>query len=322
MFMMIALSVVAFFIIELPPGDFVTTYVAKIEAKTNMNYTEAEVEVMRKAYGLDKPAALRYFYWVGKIVRGQLGRSFLWDKPVAQLIAERLPYSLIISFLSLLAVYMASIPIGIYSATHQYSIGDYFFSIIGFMGLAIPNFAMAIILMYIFYKYFGLSVGGLFASEYIFQPWNINKFLNMLVHLPIPIIVVGTAGMAGVIRVMRGSLLDELPKQYVVTARAKGVPERRLLIKYPVRVALNPIISTIGWMLPFLISGEIITSIVLSVPTIGPLLLSALQGQDSYLAGSIILILGALTVIGTFISDILLVVVDPRIRLEKEGAIN
>ena len=227
--------------------------------------------------------------------------------------------TVIISILTMIFAYAVAIPVGIYSATHQYSIADYSFTVIGFMGLAIPNFLLALILMFIFYKYFGLHVGGLFSTEYQTAPWSVAKFLDMLKHLPIPIIVIGTAGTAGAIRVMRGCLLDELHQQYVITARAKGVSERQLLFKYPVRVAINPMVSTLGWTLPYIVSGETITSIVLSLPTTGPLLFGALISQDMYLAGSIIMLLTFLTVIGTLISDLLLAWVDPRIRYGKEG---
>ncbi|TET12590.1 ABC transporter permease, partial [Candidatus Aerophobetes bacterium] len=222
-----------------------------------------------------------------------------------------------ISIFTLLFTYVVAIPIGIYSATHQYSIADYGFTIAGFAGLATPNFLLALILMFVFYKYFGLSAGGLFSPAYQLAPWSVAKFLDMLKHLPIPIIVIGTAGIASLIRVMRGCLLDELRRQYVITARAKGVSERRLLFKYPVRVAINPIVSTIGWVLPAIVSGETITAIVLSLPTTGPLLFAALRAQDMYLAGSTIMFLTVLTLIGTLLSDFLLVWIDPRIRYEK-----
>jgi len=224
-----------------------------------------------------------------------------------------------ISLFTLIFTYAVAIPIGIYSATHQYSVGDYTFTVIGFAGLATPNFLLALILMFLFYKYFGLSVGGLFSPQYLTATWSVDKFIDMLKHLPIPIIVIGTAGTAWIIRVMRGCLLDELRKQYVITARAKGVAERTLLFKYPVRIAINPIISTIGWTLPGIISGETITAIVLSLPTTGPLLFQALLNQDMYLAGSTVMFLTFLTVIGTLISDILLVWMDPRIRYERSA---
>ena len=313
---LIVLSIVAFIIIQLPPGDFLSAYIATIKAGGG-DVNKATEAVLRKQYGLDLPRHLQYLKWVWNMFHGNFGISFTWNTPVSKLIAERLPLTIIISLLTLIFAYVVAIPIGIYSATHQYSAGDYTFTAIGFTGLATPNFLFALILMFLFYKYFGLSVGGLFSSEYAMAPWSLGKFVDMLKHLPIPIIVIGTAGTAGLIRVMRGCLLDELQKQYVITARAKGVAKRTLLFKYPVRVAINPIISTIGWTLPAIVSGEVITAIVLGLPTTGPLLFTALMNQDMYLAGSIIMFLTFLTVLGTFISDILLAWVDPRIQYEK-----
>jgi len=311
-----AVSIVAFIIIQLPPGDFLTSYIMQLKA-TGQEISETEIMSLRKQYDLDLPIYLQYFKWMWKMFHGDFGMSFQWKKPVSELIGERLPLTVMISLFTLIFTYIVAIPIGIYSATHQYSIGDYTFTVVGFAGLATPNFLFALILMFLFYKYFGLSVGGLFSPEYELASWNLAKFLDMLKHLPIPIIVIGTAGTAWLIRVMRGCLLDELRKQYVITARAKGVAERTLLFKYPVRVAINPIISTIGWTLPGIVSGETITAIVLSLPTTGPLLFRALVNQDMYLGGSIVMFLTFLTVIGTFISDILLVLIDPRIRYEK-----
>ena len=310
------LSVVSFTIIQLPPGDFLSSYVIRL-ARSGQAVDRAQLASLRKRYGLDLPIYAQYFKWIWRMLHGDLGRSFQLNKPVSKLIAERLPFTMTLSLFTLVFVYAVAIPIGIYSATHQYSVGDYASTTIGFVGLATPNFLLALILMFLFFKYFGLSVGGLFSPEYIWAPWSIGKFIDMLKHLPIPIIVIGTAGTAGLIRVMRGCLLDELRKQYVITARAKGVEERTLLFKYPVRMAINPIVSTIGWMLPAIFSGETITAIVLSLPTTGPLLFSALMAEDMFLAASILMILGFLTVIGTFLSDILLVWIDPRIRYEK-----
>jgi len=314
---LLMVSVVAFIIIQLPPGDALTS-LTKILAKSGQKVDEAQLASLRKQYGLDLPVYLQYFKWMWKMFHGDFGRSFQLDRrPVSELLAERLPLTVMISLFSLIFVYIVAIPIGIYSATHQYSIGDYTFTVFGFAGLAIPNFLFALILMFMFYKYFGLSVGGLFSVEYARASWSMGKFFDMLKHLPAPIIVIGTAGTAGLIRVMRGCLLDELQKQYVITARAKGVAERTLLFKYPVRAAINPVISTIGWTLPMIVSGATITAVVLGLPTVGPLLLRALMSQDMYLAGSSIMFLAFLTVIGTFISDILLVWVDPRIRYER-----
>jgi len=313
---LLAVSVVAFIVIQLPPGDYLTSHILLLRAQ-GTTVSEADIAALRKRYDLDLPIYLQYFKWMGKLFHGDLGRSLQFNKPVSELIGERLTLTIVVSLFTLIFTYIIAIPVGIYSATHQYSTGDYIFTTMGFAGLAIPNFLFALILMFLFYKYFGLSVGGLFSPEYHLVGWSLGKFIDMLKHLPIPIIVIGTAGVAGLIRVMRGCLLDELQKQYVITARAKGVSERTLLFKYPVRVAINPIISTIGWMLPTIVSGGIITAIVLDLPTTGPLLYEALMNQDMYLAGSFIMFLTFLTVIGTFISDILLVWIDPRIRYEK-----
>jgi len=314
---MVVISVIAFVIIQLPPGDYLTSYIMQLKA-TGTDVSESEIATLKKQYGLDLPVYQQYFKWIWGMLHGDFGKSFQYgQRPVSELIAERLPLTVIINIFATVFVYIVAIPIGIYSATHQYSVGDYTFTVVGFMGLAIPNFLFALILMLFFYKYFGLSIGGLFSPQYKMAPWSLSRFVDMLKHLPVPVIVEGTAGTAGLIRVMRGCLLDELKKQYVITARAKGVEERTLLFKYPVRVAINPIISTIGWLLPAIVSGGAIVEIVLSLPTIGPLLLRALLTQDMYLAGSIIMILSFLTVVGTFISDILLVWIDPRIRYEK-----
>jgi len=313
---LLMVSVAAFIIIQLPPGDSLTSYIARLEAE-GTRVGEERIVALKKQFDLDLPIYLQYFKWMRGVLHGDFGISFTWNKPVNELIGERLMLTITISLFSLVFTYLMAIPIGIYSATHQYSIGDYTFTVIGFAGLAIPNFLLALILMFLFYKYFGLSIGGLFSSRYLMAPWSIDKIVDMLKHLPVPVVVIGTAGAAGLIRIMRGCLLDELRKQYVITARAKGVAERTLLFKYPVRLAINPIISTIGWTLPAIVSGEVIVSIVLGLPTTGPLLFGALMSQDMYLAGSIIMFLGFLTVIGTLISDLLLAWIDPRIRYEK-----
>jgi len=313
---LVVVSVAAFIIIQLPPGDYLTSHIARLRA-SGQRVDEAQVASLKKQYGLDLPLHLQYFKWVWGIFHGNFGRSLDLRRRVTELIGERLALTVTISLFTLIFTYAIAIPIGIYSATHQYSPGDYTFTVVGFTGLATPNFLFALILMFLFFKYFGLSVGGLFSVEYARAGWNVGKFVDMLKHLPIPIIVIGTAGTAWLIRVMRGCLLDELRKQYVITARAKGVSERTLLFKYPVRVAINPIVSTIGWTLPAIISGETITAIVLGLPTTGPLLFRALISQDMYLAGSIIMLLSFLTVIGTFISDLLLVWIDPRIRYKR-----
>ena len=311
---LIFISLISFFIIQLPPGDYVTTLAATY-ASQGEDVPYATVEQLRKTYGLDKPIYYQYFLWISKIVlRGDFGQSFDWKTPVSDLIWGRLGLTLTISIASLLFIWAIALPIGVYSAVKKYSIGDYIATFVGFIGLAIPNFLLALILMYIGFKYFGQSVGGLFSPQYLDAPWSWAKFLDLLSHLWIPVVVIGTAGTAGLIRIMRANLLDELFRPYVTTARAKGLKERRLLTKYPVRLALNPFISTVGWVLPSLISGEVIVSIVLGLPTTGPLLLRALLAQDMYLAGAFILLLAVLTVIGTLISDLLLAALDPRIR--------
>lgn len=315
---LLLVSVVSFILIQLPPGDWLTTEIARLSASGEV-VDEARIIALKKRYGLDLPVYQQYFIWMQKMFHGNFGMSFTWNKSVSELLAERFPLTITLSLFTLIFTYMVAIPIGIYSSIRQYSIGDYSLTVVGFIGLATPNFLLALILMIMFYQYFGLSIGGLFSAQYLDASWSIAKFVDMLKHLPVPIIVTGTAGTAGLIRVMRGCLLDELQKQYVITARAKGVPERKLLFKYPVRVAINPIISTIGWTLPAIVSGQVITAIVLGLPTIGPLLLESLMRQDMYLAGSIIMIQCFLTVIGTFISDLLLVWIDPRIRYEKKG---
>jgi peptide/nickel transport system permease protein len=274
------------------------------------------IESLRANYGLDKPLYMQYFIWVSGVVVGDFGWSFFHNEPVAELVGERLALTVVISMFTIVFTYVVAVPIGILSATRQYSLADYAFTTFGFLGLSMPPFLLALILMYVGYQFFGADVGGLFSTEYVAAPWSLAKVRNMLSHMWIPVIVVGTAGTAGIIRVMRGCLLDELRKQYVMTARSKGVKESRVIFKYPVRVSINPIISTIGWMLPQVISGSLIVSVVLSLPTTGNLLLTALRTQDMYLAGSMILLLSFMTIVGTLVSDILLAVADPRIRLE------
>ncbi len=310
-------SVVAFVIIQLPPGDYLSSHILFL-MEQGSDVSESEIANLRAQYGLDKPIYAQYFLWVWNIVRhGRFGRSFLYNRPVSELIWERLGLTVAISLCTLVFEFAVAIPIGIYSAIRQYSKFAYFFTLVGYAGLATPNFLLALILMFIGYKYLGVSVGGLFSPQYLGLPWSLGKVLDLISHLWIPVIVLGTAGTAGLIRVMRACLLDELEKQYVITARAKGLKERRLLFKYPVRVALNPIASTIGWSLAGLISGAPIVAVVLSLPTTGPMMLTALRGQDMYLAGTFLLLLSTFTVMGTYVSDILLAVLDPRIRMEK-----
>lgn len=310
-------TVVSFAIIVLPPGDYLTSYVAQLEAQGG-EVTDDQIASLRAAYGLGDPEHVQYIKWMrGLLTEGELGRSFAWRAPVTEIIMDRLPMTLVVSLGATLLVYLIAIPIGIYSAVRQYSPGDYVASFIGFIGLAMPNFLIGLILLMLFYKWFGISVGGLFSSDMKSAPWSWDKFLDLLIHLPVPMLVIGLSGTAAIIRVMRATVLDELQKPYVETARAKGVSEWRLILKYPVRVALNPIVSTIGWLLPVIISGETITAIVLNLPTIGPVLLQSLLTEDMFLASGIVLILTALTIVGTFISDMALMWVDPRIRMVR-----
>jgi peptide/nickel transport system permease protein len=303
-----------FFLIELPPGDILTTRIRELEAQGHV-MSETEIARLEEQYGLGRPAYVRYFMWIWKIVRyGDFGRSFQRSKPVSEVIGERIVLTMVISICSLLFVWAVSIPIGIYSAIRQYSVFDYIFTAIGFIGLAVPSFLLALILVYVSFAYFDQPATGLFSVEYADAPWSWAKVADMLSHMWLPVIVIGMGGTASLIRIMRGTMLDELRKPYVMTARAKGVKENRLLLKYPVRIAINPLISTLGWLLPSIISGSAVTSIVLNLPTTGPILLRALLAQDMYLAGSFMLILSVLTMVGTLISDLLLAWIDPRIR--------
>lgn len=311
---LIGMSIIAFLIIQLPPGDYVTSLIASM-SDNGQNADPAQIEAMRRAYGFDDPVWLQYWKWIsGILFRGDFGYSFEWNRPVADLIWERMGSTLAISLASLLFVWAVSLPIGIYSAMRRHSVGDYAFTFLGFIGLAVPNFILALTLMYVSYKFMGQSVGGLFSPEYVEASWSWDKFVDLMAHLWIPIIVIGTNGTAALIRILRANLTDELNKPYVVTARAKGLPEYKAVLKYPVRIALNPFVSAIGWVLPELVSGVTITAIVLNLPTAGPLLLRALISQDMYLAGSFILLMGVLTLAGMLISDLLLALLDPRIR--------
>ncbi len=312
--MLVLISMISFVIIQLPPGDFLTTMVAGLESGT---VDQAQLDYLANRYGLNDPIYIQYWKWIsGIIFSGDFGYSFQWKRPVSELIWGQLGFTLLLSISTLLFVWVVSFPIGILSAVRQYSKTDYLFTFVGFIGLAIPNFLLALVLMYVGFKYFGQSVGGLFSPEYAEAAWSWSKIGDLLSHLWIPIVVIGTAKTAELIRIMRANLLDELNKPYVATARSKGMRESRLLLKYPIRIALNPFVSTIGWVLPSLISGAVITSVVLNLPTTGPILLSALRSQDMYLAGSFILMLSTLTVVGTLISDLLLARLDPRIRFQ------
>jgi peptide/nickel transport system permease protein len=310
---LIAISIVSFLIIQLPPGDFLTSYVSQLAAMGDL-VDESSIQALRDQYGLGQPIYVQYFRWISNMAQGDFGRSMEWNRPVGELIGERLVLTFVLSLFTLLFTWLIAFPIGIFSAVRQYSIGDYIATFLGFLGLATPDFLFALVLMWIFFAYFNQSVGGLFSPEFVEQGWSLAKVWDMAKHLVVPMIVLGTSGTASLIRIMRSNLLDELHRPYVVTARSKGLSEMRLLFKYPVRAALNPFISTVGWYLPSLVSGSTIVAVVLSLPTTGPLLLRALLSQDMYLAGSFIFFLSSLTVIGTLISDILLAWLDPRIR--------
>ena len=310
-----AISMLSFAIIQLPPGDYVTSYIAATAAQGDSTSLEL-AESLRAQYGLDKPIYVQYFRWVGQMLRGNFGVSMEWGRPVIEVIGDRLWMTIAVSLSAILLTWVVALPIGIYSAVRQYSIGDYTATLIGFIGLAVPNFLLALVLMYIGFRYFNASIGGLFSPEYQTAPWSLAKFWDLLKHLWLPAIILGLGGTASLIRIMRANLLDELRKPYVTTARAKGLSETRVIMKYPVRVALNPFASTIGYLLPQVIGGSVIVSLVISLPTLGPILYKSLISQDMFLAGTIVLLLGVLTVIGTLISDLILMWVDPRIRLE------
>ena len=311
---MLAISVIIFVIIQLPPGDYLTTYLNELRSQGE-NISEDRIRFLTELYGLDKPLWLQYLHWLGGLLQGNFGYSFEHNMPVSEVVGDRLLLTFIVSFATIIFTWVVSFPIGVYSATHQYSISDYGLTFLGFLGLATPNFLFALVLLYFANVWFGISIGGLMDPEYIGKPWGWDKAVSVLAHLWVPVIVIGTQGTAGMIRRLRANLLDELQKQYVVTGRAKGLPPFRLLVKYPLRMALNPFIADIGSLLPQVISGAIIVSVVLSLPTTGPMLLAALQSQDMYLAGSFLLFLALLTVVGVFVSDIALAALDPRIRL-------
>ena len=315
----VALSIVAFIIIQLPPGDYVTQFVFQMEQR-GLVVDEAMMRALYQRFAFDRPLHEQYLRWIGNIIlRGDFGESMAFNAPVAELIGERIVLTVTISISTLIITYLMAVPIGIYSATHPYSVGDYAGTVFGFIGLATPNFLLALILMFVAHRLFGWSPGGLFSREYLAAPWSFGRVIDLLKHLPVPLLVIGTAGTAALIRILRSSLADELGRQYVITARAKGVGERQILFKYPVRIAINPIISAIGSLLPAIVSGEALVAIVLNLPTIGPLLLDGLRQQDMFLASSVVLMLGMLTMIGFVLSDLMLVVVDPRIRFERKN---
>ena len=312
---LVAISIIVFFIIQLPPGDYLESHIATLQAQGE-SIDSKKIEFLRQQYGLDQPMWKQYLVWATGFLRGDLGYSFEYDLPVREVIGDRMFLTVLISLVTIVFTWLIAFPIGIYSATHQYSWGDYGLTFIGFIGLATPNFLLALVMLYLANVYFGTSIGGLMDPEYIDQPWTLGKLKSVLEHLWIPVIVIGTAGTAAMIRRLRANLLDELEKQYVVTGRAKGLPPGKLLRKYPLRMALNFFVSDIGNLLPSIISGAEVTAVVLSLPTTGPLLIASLQSQDMYLAGSFLMFLAILTVLGVLVSDLLLAVLDPRIRLQ------
>lgn len=308
-----AVSILSFTIIKLTPGDYVTAYVAQMSASGSF-VSDEEAANLRAEYGLDQPMYVQYLKWITQVVQGNFGQSMEWRRPVMDVIGDRLLLTVVVSVSAVLFTWIMALPIGIYSAVRQYSFGDYLFTFLGFVGVAIPSFLLALVLMYLGFVLFNANVGGLFSPRFAEAPWSAARVWDLTKHLPLPALILGLGGTAQLIRIVRANLLDELRKPYVVTARAKGLSEVRLIMKYPVRLALNPFISTIGYVFPYIVSGSIIVSLVLGLPTVGPVLLKALLAQDMFLASTIILMLGAMTVAGTLLSDLLLMWIDPRIR--------
>jgi peptide/nickel transport system permease protein len=313
-----AVSIISFFIINLPPGDYVTSYIAQLAA-TGSPVLQDEADNLREFYGLNRPMYVQYGKWMNQIVHGNLGFSFEFGLPVNDVIGERLILTIVLALVTVVFIWAVAIPIGIFSAVRQYSIWDHTFTFFGFIGLAVPDFLLALVMMYLSFVLFDFSIGGLFSPDYVAVGWSLGRVWDLLKHMVIPVIILGTSGTASLIRITRANLLDELRKPYVATARAKGMPEWKLILKYPVRLALNPAVSLTAYILPFLVSGSIVVSVILGLPTVGPILLKALVAQDMFLAGAIILIIGWMTMVGTFFSDLLLVVVDPRVRFEGRG---
>jgi peptide/nickel transport system permease protein len=313
----LVISAVTFTIIQLPPGDFADAYMAQLAASGSI-VSAAEADRLRIEFGLDQPLYVQYFKWLSRVVVGDFGYSMEWRRPVSYVLSDPVWLTLAVSISALLLTWLVALPIGIYSAVRKYSLGDYVFTLLGFIGLAVPNFLLALISLYVGFRYFGLNIGGLFSPQYEQAAWSLAKALDLLQHLILPAFILALAGTAQLIRLLRATLLDELRQPYVITARAKGLTAPRVLLKYPVRAALNPFVSAMAFVFPQLVSGSIIVSLVLGLPTVGPLLLRALVAQDMLLAGTIVLLLGLLTVIGTLISDILLMLLDPRIRHEVQ----
>ncbi|MCG8693393.1 MAG: ABC transporter permease [Minwuiales bacterium] len=312
---LIAISAIVFILIQLPPGDYLDSYIAELQSQGE-KVDPKKIKFLREQYGFDKPLIEQYFVWAIGMLQGDFGYSFEYGLPVTDVVGDRVFLTFLVSVTTIAFAWIVSFPIGVYSATHQYSWGDYGLTFLGFLGLATPNFLLALVLLYFANVVFGTSIGGLMDPEYIDQPWSFDKVLSVLEHLWIPVVVIGTAGTAEMIRRVRANLLDELQKQYVITARAKGLAPTKVILKYPLRVALNFFVSDVGSLLPGVISGSAIVSVVLSLPTTGPMLLESLRSQDMYLAGSFLMLLATLTVIGVLISDLALAALDPRIRLE------
>ena len=317
------ISVISFVVIQLPQGDFVDDYIQRLQDDFWLDVTEDDAQALREWYGIDKPVHVQYYLWAKSIVTGDFGYSYSNQLPIKDLLAERIVFTVALTGVTVLLTWTMSIPIGIYSALRQHSVEDYTVTFLGFLGLAVPDFLLGLVLMFIAFRYLEISVGGLFSAEYVkgalpgepqWMGWSPQRVWNMLAHLWVPAVVLGTAGTAGLIRIMRNNLLDELSRAYVVTARSKGLASWKVIAKYPVRMAINPLVSSIGYLLPALVGGSVIVSVVLSLPTMGPLLLQALLVQDMHLASTIVFFLGVLTVIGTMISDIFLVIIDPRIK--------
>lgn len=309
-------SVFSFLIIQAPPGDFVTSYIAEL-ASSGSSMDQAQIDALRTQYGLDQPITGQYLKWIGRILRGDLGVSLDWQKPISELIGERLMLTLMLGLLTFFLSWGLAVPIGIISAVKKYTLLDYFFTVFNYIGIATPTFMVALIAMWLAFSWFGVSVTGLFSSEYVDAPWSMARFGNLMSHMWLPVLILTLSGTARLARIMRANLLDELNKPYVEMARAKGMSEWSLIIKYPVRLALNPLVSTIGWYLPLIFSGSLVVATVLNLPTIGPMLLRSLTNQDMFLAGAIVLIYCMLAIVGTLISDLLLAWLDPRIRMES-----
>jgi peptide/nickel transport system permease protein len=312
------LSFVTFVVIDLPQGDYLSAYIANMMV-SGRTVDQSEIDQLILQYNLDQPLVVKYINWIkGIVTRGDFGRSFSWNRSVRDILAERMPLTIFLVFVTLVFQWAVSIPIAIYSSTHQYNPLDYFFNVLGFIGLSIPSFLLGLVVVYALFKVFNFPITGLYSGEYETLPWSAAKFLNLMSHIWLPVVILGAQGTASLIRTVRGNLIDELPKQYVTTARAKGLPEQGLLFSYPIRVAINPSISTIGWALPGIFSNEIITATVLNLESVGPIFLQSVKSQDMYLAGSVLLVLCTVTIFGTVLSDILLALLDPRIRLGGE----